>query len=114
MHFLAKLPLRADAEAIPDYQHPDQQRRIDRRTARVAVVRCEVLMQLAQIKEMINASEQMVGGNVGVEIEAIEQRGLRNFLASHHCDALDLRWKLRPRSPPHVPQTAEFFNRIGR
>ncbi len=35
-----------------------------------------MLMQLAQIKKAIDAAEQMIGGNVGVEVEAVEQWGL--------------------------------------
>lgn len=108
MHFLAELALRADAEAVADHQHPDQKRRINRWTSGVAVVRRKVLVQLAQIEKAVDASEQVIGGDVDVEIEAIEQRGLRNFLASHHRDALDLRWRLRPRRPRHVPQWRSF------
>ena len=49
-----------------------------------------MLMQLAQIKKAIDAAEQIIGGNVGVEVEAVEQWGLCNFLTSHHVDALNL------------------------
>src|SRR5690348_2867923 len=52
-----------------------------------------MLVQIAEIKETIDAAKQMVRGNVGVEIETVEQWSLRNFLASHHLDALDLRRK---------------------
>ena len=50
-----------------------------------------MLVQIAEIKETIDAAKQMVRGNVGVEIETVEQWSLRNLLASHHLDALDLR-----------------------
>ena len=53
--------------------------------------RSSVPPQLAQIQEAVDAAEQMIGGNVGVEVEAVEQRDLRNFLASHHRGNLDLR-----------------------
>src|SRR5690242_5584288 len=40
VHLLAEPPLRADAEAVADDQHPDQQLRIDRWPPRLAVERC--------------------------------------------------------------------------
>ena len=43
LDFLAQLPFRADAIAIAYDQHPDQQLRIDRRPAHLAVERCKLL-----------------------------------------------------------------------
>lgn len=43
-------------------------------------------MQFAQIKELIDAAEQMVGGDVIVEVEGVEQGCLRGLLTSHHCE----------------------------
>jgi len=37
MHLFAEPPLRPDAKAVADQQHPDQQFGINRRAARVAV-----------------------------------------------------------------------------
>src|SRR5690606_5569799 len=42
MHFFAQPTLGTDAEAVADDQHPNHQCRIDRRTARMAVVRSKV------------------------------------------------------------------------
>ena len=53
-----------------------------------------MLVQLAEIEEAVDTAEQMAGWNMGFEIEGVEQRRLRNFLASHHLDALDLRQRL--------------------
>jgi hypothetical protein len=39
VHFLTKAPLRADAKAVADNQHPDRQFGIDRRPAYAAVER---------------------------------------------------------------------------
>jgi hypothetical protein len=57
VHFLAQPTLGADAKAVADDQHANQQGWIDRRATGVAVVRCEVLMQLAQIQEPVHATE---------------------------------------------------------
>jgi hypothetical protein len=50
----------------------------------VAVERCEVLAQLAQIEEAINPAQQVIGRNVIVEIECIEQLPMSATLSSHH------------------------------
>ncbi len=51
MHFLAQVPLEPNAEAVADDQHPDQEFRINRGSADVAVERGEVLAQIVEIKE---------------------------------------------------------------
>src|SRR6266576_1801363 len=47
-HLLAQLPLGADAEAVADDKHPDQQLSIERRPADVAVERIQLLVQIAE------------------------------------------------------------------
>jgi len=84
VHLLAQPPLRSDTEAVTDDQHPDHQFGIDRGTPGVAVIRREVLPQVAQIKDAVDASQQMVGGNVGLETEGVKQLLLRRPLLSHH------------------------------
>src|SRR5215217_147077 len=44
VHLLAQPPLRADAEAVADDQHPDQQLRVDRRPPHLAVERSQFLL----------------------------------------------------------------------
>jgi hypothetical protein len=43
-------------------------------------------MQFAQIKELINAAKQMVGRNVIIKVEGLEQGRLAGLLMSHHRD----------------------------
>ena len=90
----------------------DQQRRIDRRPARVAVVRGEVPVQLAKVQELIDAAEQMVRWNVLFQVEGIEQRRLADFLTSHH--RVDFR-SINGTSVDQLQMTnsTEFFNGIG-
>jgi hypothetical protein len=73
VHVLAQPPLGADPEAVADDQHADQKLRIDRGPAGVAVVRTEVLAQLTEIEEAIDAAQQVVGRYVIVEMEGIKQ-----------------------------------------
>ncbi len=61
---------------------PDQQGRIDGWATGVAVVRCQMLVQLAQVQEATDAAEQVVRRNVLFEVEGIEQRRLAGFLTS--------------------------------
>jgi hypothetical protein len=86
MHFFAQSPLRSDAKAVTDDQHADQQLGIDRRSTGVAVVRREVAMQLAQIKESIDAPQKMILRNVSFKIEGIKQFVLTRTLPPHHLD----------------------------
>jgi len=90
VHLLAQSTLRTNAEAVADQQHPHHQLRIDRRTAGVAVERGELLAQLSQIEEPIDAAEQMIRGNVRVQIERVEQSVLRAVLLTHHAVAVSL------------------------
>lgn len=62
MYLVTEPALGADAEAVANDQHPDHQLRVNRGTARVAVERSEMLAQLAEIKEMIDASQQCPWG----------------------------------------------------
>lgn len=56
MDLFAKPAFRWNSEAVADDQHPDHQLRIDRWAARVAVEGGEVLAQLAQVEEAVDAS----------------------------------------------------------
>ena len=75
VHFLAQAPFRADAEAVAEQQHPHHQLRIDRGATRVAIERREVLAEIGEIEEPINAAQQVVCWNVRVEVEGIKQIG---------------------------------------
>ena len=49
----------------------------------MAVVRCQMLVQFAQVQELVDATEKMVRRNVLFEVEGIEQRHSAGFLTSH-------------------------------
>jgi hypothetical protein len=84
MDLVAKPPLRPDAEAVADDQHPDHQLRVGRRAARLAVVRGQLTPQPGEIDEAIDGPEQVVGRDVVVEREVVEQRTLLDLPRSHH------------------------------
>ncbi len=50
----------------------------------MAVVHGQMRVQFAQIKELINAAKQMVGGNVIVKVEGVGQGCLCSLLTPHH------------------------------
>lgn len=81
---LARPTLGADAKAMAHDQHPDQESRSKGGTDGVAVVRREMLVQLAQIEELVDTATQVVRWAVIFEIERVEQWDLPGFLASHH------------------------------
>jgi hypothetical protein len=80
-------------------QHPEHQLRIDRRTSGVTVVGRQVLAQLTQIENSIDASKQVIGRNVRVEVERVKKLILRGGLLSHHRDntSSSVGLHLRPR-----------------
>lgn len=67
VHLFAASALRADAEAVADHQHPDHRLRIDRGAVGVAVEGREELAQFAEVEETVDASWQMVSGDVVVK-----------------------------------------------
>jgi hypothetical protein len=54
MHFFAQTAFRPDAETISHKQHADQQFRVDRWTACVAVKLGQILADVIQINKPIN------------------------------------------------------------
>ena len=84
MHFLAEPPLRADAEAITNNQHPDHQFGIDRRPPNRAVEGSEVSSHLRQVDEAIDRSQEMITWHMPLEREVVEQLALLDALRSHH------------------------------
>ena len=85
VHFFAQPAFRADAEAIAEQQHPHHQLRINRGATRVAVERREMLAEIGEIEETINAAKQMIRGNVRVEVEGMNQSVLVAAVLSHHA-----------------------------
>ena len=83
MNLVAKAALGPDAHAVADDQHPDHQLGIDRGPAHLAVKRLQQLAQLIQLEVAVDAPEQVIGRNVFVEAEIIEQPRRRS-LKPHH------------------------------
>jgi nucleotide-binding universal stress UspA family protein len=75
----------------------------------MAIERRQVAAQLAQIKEAIDATQQVAAWNVAIEIERLEELVLAAALLTHHPDAPSVVMGSRPSE-----KDAYFFNRIGR
>ena len=84
----AQPPLGADAAAVADQQHPDHQLGIDRRPADGTVEGLKLPADVAQLDEAVDGAQQVVGGNVLLEAEAVEQRFLPDLPLAHHGCAL--------------------------
>ncbi len=112
LDLLAQPPLRADAVAVADDEHADEQLGIDRRPAGVAVVVSELLAQIGERgrREHVDPAQQMIGWNTIFEMKLVEEPGLIRRLPPHH------------RQPPSLPgrrnhcslaPSTDFFNTIG-
>jgi hypothetical protein len=64
MDILAGPPLRADAEAIADDQHPDHQLRINRRSPEVTIEARQFAPDLVQLDKPVYRAQQMIGRNM--------------------------------------------------
>lgn len=73
MHFLTEPAFRADAIAVADDQHLNHQYGIDGWAAGMAVVIGQLFAQVAQVKALIDAAQEMILWNVVFKIEAVEQ-----------------------------------------
>jgi len=105
---LTQPALGSNAEAVADDQHADHQLRIDRRAAGVAVERCEVMPQLAEVEEAIDGAQQMSARHVLLEVEGVEELVLPTALLTHHRFAPSLR------RAQHKRERCLFFNKIQR
>jgi hypothetical protein len=85
---VAKPPLGADAAAIADQQHADDQLGIHRGTADGAVVGLELPPNLRQLNKAVDHAQQMISGDMVIEAETVEQRLLPNRPLAHHVRAL--------------------------
>ena len=81
---LAQPPVRADAEAIADNQHPDHQLRIDRGSSYLAVVGFKMRPNLRQIDEAVNLAQEVIVRDMTLKAEAVEQRLLHHLPFAHH------------------------------
>ena len=110
MDLIAEPPLRPDAEAVTDDQHPDHQFRINRRPTRPAVERRQFTSQPGEVDEAVGRPEQVVSRHVAVERELVEERVLLDLPRTHHLLRPRLSAKENQRASPGA--TAEFFNEI--
>ncbi|MNQ81830.1 hypothetical protein D3C85_968670 [compost metagenome] len=104
LNFFAQTTLGADAVAIPNDQHPDHKFGVNGRTARMAVVLRQVLVEVLQIQTAIDGSKKMGRRNDVFKVESVEQPLLPARLMTHHVGALRTRWRFansarRPRRP---------------
>ena len=112
MHLIAQPPLGPDAHAIADDEHPDHQLRIDRRAARLAVERLQLLANAGQVDEPVDRAQQMVRQHVPLQAEAVEQR----LCATVRSPLIGPSSLTSRRLNQTIDTTARrpFFNTIGR
>lgn len=72
VHLVAQPPLRPDAHAIADDQHPDHQLRVDRRPAGIAVIGAQLRLDVAEIYEPVDRPQEMVRRHMSFQAEPVE------------------------------------------
>ena len=89
-HLLAQLPLRANAEAVTDEVHPDQQLGINRRPTDLAVEWAQPLVQVAEHSghKHVDPAQQVALRNHVIEPETVEKARLVPILSPHHSQIL--------------------------
>ena len=90
VHLVAEPALGPDAEAVADDQHADHQLGVNRGSPELAVERAQVRPQARQVDNAVDRAEKMIGWNVPLQAELVEQRLLRNPPLAHHAAALRL------------------------
>jgi hypothetical protein len=83
MNFFAQPALGSNAHAIADDQHADHQLRINRGASGAAVEWLQRLSDLVEDEMQINPSQQVIGRDMLIEAEIIEQSGRRRPNAHH-------------------------------
>ena len=84
VNLIAQAPLRSDAEAVADQEHPDHQLGIDRSSTDTTVERRQVPPDLFKVDKSVDRPELVVGRDMPFEREFIEQRRLIDLPMSHH------------------------------
>jgi len=84
LDLVAQPPFRADAAAIADDQHADQQLRIDRRPSCLTVKGRQVRPNAAQVNEAVDRPQQMRLGYMAFERELVEHGVLLDLPLAHH------------------------------
>ena len=84
VYLLAQPSLGADARAITNQQHPDQQLGIDRRPTHRAIKWRQPNPQIGEVNETIDGPQQMIRRNMPIERELVEQGTLIDAPLTHH------------------------------
>ena len=83
MNLVAKATLGPDAHAVADDQHADHQLWIDRRSAHLTIERLQRLAEVIEGEMSVNAPEHVIGRDVFLKAEIIEQPRRRSLKAHH-------------------------------
>ena len=83
MNLVAKPALGPNAHAVADDQHADHQLGIDRGPAHLAVKRLQRLAEIIEGEVAVNAPEHVIGRDVVVEAEVVEQLSWCRLNAHH-------------------------------
>src|SRR5215207_5374097 len=110
VHLLAQAPFRADAEAVADDQHADQQLRIDRRPTDGAVKRRQLLPQPIEFYKSVDRAQQMRHRNMLLKRKLVKQSVLPDAVFPHHQTHSDPPTGLNQLAPARA--TPYFFNGI--
>lgn len=109
-HLFTQTSLGPDAETVPNQKHPDQEFRVNRRMARVAVEVCEMRPDTCQISESIERARKVILGNVIFQQQLLKQRRLCFLLRSRHRQTLHV----EPIESAHqLSVREEFFSKIS-
>src|SRR5215207_1491079 len=111
VHLLAQAPFRADAEAVADDQHADQQLRIDRRPTDGAVKRRQLLPQPIEFYKSVDRAQQMRHRNMLLKRKLVKQSVLPDAVFPHHQTHSDPPTGLNQLAPARA--TPYFFNGIA-
>jgi hypothetical protein len=84
VNLIAQAPLRSDAEAVTDQEHPDHQLGIDRRPTDAAVEARQIPPDLLKVDKPVDRPQQVVGGYMLLERKLIEQCSLFDLPMPHH------------------------------
>src|SRR5205814_2202000 len=85
VHLLAQSPLRANAKAVADDQHANQQLRVDRWPTHLAVERRQFLPQPVEFDEAIDRPQQVLLRHMPFERKLVKQSLLLDSPFPHHC-----------------------------
>jgi hypothetical protein len=77
----------------------------------MAVVRCQVPVQVGQVEETVDLAQQVILRHYIIQVEGVKEGFLRLIVAAHHGSRLHPSFDAPIISL--IDYQAEFFNRIG-